>query len=117
MYDLLTKLYYLKVQRNISTFNIRTTDKYVLHVIFFFNDTAPTEIYTLSLHDALPIYVVGVDILCGAQQGRAAQQAPARRAVFPVRRIDARDAQNAGAQPAAPGKAHGTLGVHAALGT
>src|SRR3712207_7318309 len=23
--------------------------------IFFFNDTAPTEIYTLSLHDALPI--------------------------------------------------------------
>ena len=25
-------------------------------VVFFFNDTAPTEIYTLSLHDALPIY-------------------------------------------------------------
>src|SRR5690606_41986535 len=24
---------------------------------FFFNDTAPTEIYTLSLHDALPIYL------------------------------------------------------------
>src|SRR5439155_21934684 len=24
---------------------------------FFFNDPAPTEIYTLSLHDALPIYV------------------------------------------------------------
>src|SRR5438094_2663557 len=24
--------------------------------IFFFNDTAPTEIYTLSLHDALPIF-------------------------------------------------------------
>src|SRR5436305_5308230 len=23
---------------------------------FFFNDTAPTEIYTLSLHDALPIF-------------------------------------------------------------
>src|SRR6266581_8713791 len=23
--------------------------------VFFFNDTAPTEIYTLSLHDALPI--------------------------------------------------------------
>src|SRR5690242_20890418 len=32
---------------------------YVAHhskcTIFFFNDTAPTEIYTLSLHDALPI--------------------------------------------------------------
>src|SRR3712207_7860601 len=26
-------------------------------VVFFFNDTATTEIYTLSLHDALPIYV------------------------------------------------------------
>src|SRR5256885_14805878 len=26
---------------------------------FFFNDTATTEIYTLSLHDALPIFVVG----------------------------------------------------------
>src|SRR6516162_11837201 len=35
-------------------------------ILFFFNDTATTEIYTLSLHDALPIYqmhppgVVGV---------------------------------------------------------
>src|ERR1039458_10887658 len=27
-----------------------------LVLIFFFNDTATTEIYTLSLHDALPIY-------------------------------------------------------------
>src|SRR3712207_7297711 len=26
---------------------------------FFFNDTATTEIYTLSLHDALPIYPAG----------------------------------------------------------
>src|SRR5947209_14536332 len=26
---------------------------------FFFNDTATTEIYTLSLHDALPISVIG----------------------------------------------------------
>src|SRR6201985_3960957 len=24
--------------------------------VFFFNDTSTTEIYTLSLHDALPIY-------------------------------------------------------------
>src|SRR5439155_15310036 len=29
-----------------------------LFFFFFFNDTAPTEIYTLSLHDALPIYPV-----------------------------------------------------------
>src|SRR5256885_13294050 len=26
-------------------------------LLFFFNDTATTEIYTLSLHDALPIFV------------------------------------------------------------
>ena len=29
----------------------------VVSVCFFFNDTATTEIYTLSLHDALPILV------------------------------------------------------------
>src|SRR3712207_9402546 len=31
--------------------------------LFFFNDTATTEIYTLSLHDALPIFhdVVALD--------------------------------------------------------
>src|SRR5260370_20903750 len=28
---------------------------YLLFFFFFFNDTATTEIYTLSLHDALPI--------------------------------------------------------------
>src|SRR2546426_9313331 len=34
---------------------------------FFFNDTATTEIYTLSLHDALPIFEIELD------SGRAAQ--------------------------------------------
>src|SRR6266851_1363996 len=29
-----------------------------LPLFFFFNDTATTEIYTLSLHDALPIFTV-----------------------------------------------------------
>ena len=29
----------------------------LLLLSFFFNDTATTEIYTLSLHDALPIYM------------------------------------------------------------
>src|SRR5690348_17800554 len=29
---------------------------YFLFFFFFFNDTATTEIYTLSLHDALPIF-------------------------------------------------------------
>src|SRR2546426_1777262 len=30
---------------------------------FFFNDTATTEIYTLSLHDALPIYYPTIQIV------------------------------------------------------
>ena len=30
---------------------------YLVLFFFFFNDTATTEIYTLSLHDALPISV------------------------------------------------------------
>src|SRR3712207_8293657 len=30
--------------------------------MFFFNDTATTEIYTLALHDALPIYRVVPEI-------------------------------------------------------
>src|SRR6266498_6100493 len=36
--------------------------------VFFFNDTATTEIYTLSLHDALPIYQAGE--LCSEAVGR-----------------------------------------------
>src|SRR5256885_16415380 len=33
------------------------TSSYHTLCFFFFNDTATTEIYTLSLHDALPIYL------------------------------------------------------------
>src|SRR3712207_8396196 len=36
---------------------------YVL-VLFFFNDTATTEIYTLSLHDALPISAKSPPYIC-----------------------------------------------------
>ncbi len=32
----------------------------VKSLIFFFNDTATTEIYTLSLHDALPILLLSL---------------------------------------------------------
>src|SRR5256885_13049858 len=32
------------------------SDLFYVFSFFFFNDTATTEIYTLSLHDALPIY-------------------------------------------------------------
>src|SRR5438105_13902635 len=42
---------------------------------FFFNDTATTEIYTLSLHDALPIcagagHVVAAELHAGGAGGR-----------------------------------------------
>src|SRR3712207_9070573 len=35
---------------------IQTTPARLFVCVFFFNDTATTEIYTLSLHDALPIF-------------------------------------------------------------
>src|SRR5258708_23670855 len=37
----------------------------ILLLLFFFNDTATTEIYTLSLHDALPIYSASMGLLSG----------------------------------------------------
>src|SRR2546430_13207867 len=42
-------------------------------LLFFFNDTATTEIYTLSLHDALPICGLQFHAVEGgiAEQGRA----------------------------------------------
>src|SRR5712671_5200334 len=36
-----------------------STHGHFSYICFFFNDTATTEIYTLSLHDALPISTVG----------------------------------------------------------
>src|SRR2546425_7121750 len=38
---------------------------------FFFNDTATTEIYTLSLHDALPISLAAGDTLGGPHECQA----------------------------------------------
>src|SRR5258705_10444935 len=55
-------------------------------VFFFFNDTATTEIYTLSLHDALPILAapriaVRIDAMLGpwAVAGPAIAQGPSIR--------------------------------------
>src|SRR2546430_4474855 len=47
-----------------------------LFLFFFFNDTATTEIYTLSLHDALPISrrapaCSGFSGRCGRSSGRS----------------------------------------------
>src|SRR2546427_13271402 len=41
---------------------------------FFLNDTATTEIYTLSLHDALPIYVDDEAALAGGPVAHAGSQ-------------------------------------------
>src|SRR5256885_17066727 len=66
---------------------------------FFFNDTATTEIYTLSLHDALPISPVQSRPGPGlAGHGRGRARAGPRRVAIPAR------------QPAAlrrAGRAHG----------
>src|SRR3712207_1598443 len=39
-------------------------------IFFFFNDTATTEIYTLSLHDALPISSVEMTTVFGSGAGQ-----------------------------------------------
>ena len=44
-------------------------------VAFFFNDTATTEIYTLSLHDALPIW--GEE--CGGEESESGERSAVER--------------------------------------
>src|SRR5690349_24244595 len=46
---------------------------YFFYCLFFFNDPATTEIYTLSLHDALPIFPTS-----GARRLRSTSNASAR---------------------------------------
>src|SRR4026208_2646512 len=53
-----------------------------LFSLFFFNDTAPTEIYTLSLHDALPISHDGRRT---ASRSRSGARAVSRAASFSSR--------------------------------
>src|SRR6266699_6657864 len=52
-----------------------------LSFFFFFNDTATTEIYTLSLHDALPILAIcrGIQILNVALGGTLYQDLTSER--------------------------------------
>src|SRR6266849_10373125 len=45
-----------------------------LCIFFFFNDTATTEIYTLSLHDALPVsFGHGVAAFCSGMRSTSAR--------------------------------------------
>src|SRR5260221_7114703 len=53
---------------------------------FFFNDTATTEIYTLSLHDALPISPIRVDgVLSKTQIHLDGKPGPSMCGLFNVR--------------------------------
>src|SRR2546422_5751363 len=45
--------------------------------LFFFNDTATTEIYTLSLHDALPIFPGAVPTINFLSGGQTSEQSTA----------------------------------------
>src|SRR3712207_9142596 len=58
----------------------------MVRLFFFFNDTATTEIYTLSLHDALPIYQLGGDggvvVALGEDVGDAERADPADQGVL-----------------------------------
>src|SRR2546427_2321013 len=47
--------------------------------LFFFNDTATTEIYTLSLHDALPIYRKSTRLNSSQRRHRDLHSFPTRR--------------------------------------
>src|SRR5258708_16442511 len=53
----------------------------MLSLLFFFNDTATTEIYTLSLHDALPISRAGARTDSAAKDG---EQRSARESLFTI---------------------------------
>src|SRR5438309_9446975 len=64
----------------------RTVDRrrsdvlFIFNTFFFFNDTATTEIYTLSLHDALPISDARASPASRCGRGtRAYARAPRRR--------------------------------------
>src|SRR5208283_5647344 len=54
-------------------------DTYIFVLFFFFNDTAPTEIYTLSLHDALPIPPSAAPWTCSKRSWACRNGWPARR--------------------------------------
>src|SRR3954465_11332871 len=45
-----------QLRRDRKRTRLNSTHTINSYALFFFNDAAPTEIYTLSLHDALPIW-------------------------------------------------------------
>src|SRR3712207_9552709 len=84
---------------------------------FFFNDTATTEIYTLSLHDALPIWLDGWQRPTRARSRPRAERPMRRVTTWPVKNgVSPRAAQTARkAQTASTenGRAHVLNSSHA----
>src|SRR5437660_5088270 len=63
------------------TLSLASFPPFLSRLFFFFNDTATTEIYTLSLHDALPISLARPQAMaCRRADWRARLQAAIRRA-------------------------------------
>src|SRR3712207_8856809 len=59
--------------------------------VFFFNDTATTEIYTLSLHDALPIWQFRPPYVPTSDQSRSKiMRSPPERRRFPRSKVPGR---------------------------
>src|SRR5256884_8848089 len=69
-----------------------------LFFFFFFNDTATTEIYTLSLHDALPIFPTKIPTAAAQKSSSTSWPRFSRRACKPRKRRR----QNLPAPPRSP---------------
>src|SRR5260370_38326954 len=59
--------------------------------LFFFNDTATTEIYTLSLHDALPIWRHFSVLMSPVKTGRSLPTSSRLRSSPPSPRLNGED--------------------------
>src|SRR5713101_8837965 len=75
---------------------------YLAHPFFFFNDTATTEIYTLSLHVALPIFF----------QNGASDCAPARAPARSPASMRVRSSDSAPCDPASARAANARSSGH-----
>src|SRR3712207_8027319 len=77
----------------------------LVYCYLFFNETAPTEIYTLSLHDALPIWSNG-----GASgrraRARAAAPSPAAVTSWPISSRQSASARATSASSSARSEEH-----------
>src|SRR2546423_15498590 len=63
-------------------------------VFFFFNDTATTEIYTLSLHDALPISTAGTNAASPCNSPSTARSGARRRTSANASRTNVTDSRS-----------------------